>query len=41
MTKPKPKPATAADAVREALAREGKRRDGDLKPIEVVKVAIS
>ncbi|MGI6221910.1 MAG: RyR domain-containing protein [Coriobacteriales bacterium] len=41
MTKPKPRPATAADAVREALAREqGKRADG-LKPIEIVKVAIS
>ena len=41
MTKPKPRPATAADAVREALVREqGKRTDG-LKPIEIVKVAIS
>lgn len=39
MTKPKPKPQQAVDAVRDALERELRKRD--LKPIEVVKVAIS
>ena len=41
MTKPKPKPKTAADAVRIAIEREQSKREGDLKPIEIVKIAIS
>ena len=40
MTKPKPKPEHAADAVRAAIERELAKRD-NLKPIEVVKIAIS
>lgn len=40
MTKPKPKPQQAVDAVRAALDREAGKR-ADLKPIEVVKIAIS
>ena len=40
MTKPKPKPARAVDAVRDALDREAAKR-ADLKPIEIVKLAIS
>ena len=41
MTKPKPKPAQAVDAVRIALEREKAKRASTLKPIEVVKIAIS
>lgn len=40
MTKPKPRPERAVDAVQEALAKEGAKRKDGLKPIEVVKVAI-
>ena len=39
MTKPKPKPQQAEGAVRAALERELRKRD--LKPIEIVKIAIS
>ena len=41
MTKPKAKPATSVDAVRVALAREEAKRSEGLKPVEIVKVAIS
>ena len=41
MTKPKPKPAQAVDAVRIALDRERHKRASALKPIEIVKIAIS
>lgn len=41
MTKPKTKPATSSDAVRAALEREEAKRPEGLKPIEIVKVAIS
>ena len=40
MTKPKPRPERPIDAVRIAVNRESKKRDGDLKPIEIVKVAL-
>ena len=40
MTKPKPKPKRAVDAVRAAIAREQEKRGGDLKAIEIVKAAI-
>lgn len=40
MTKPKPRPQRAADAVRQALDRETAKRPDGLKPIEIVKVAI-
>ncbi|MBQ9022037.1 MAG: hypothetical protein IJ113_08530 [Eggerthellaceae bacterium] len=39
MTKPKPKPKNALDAVRLALQQEEGKRPDSLKPIEVVKVA--
>lgn len=39
MTKPKPRPARAVDAVQEALDRQAKSR-ADRKPIEIVKAAI-
>ena len=41
MTKPKPKPQRAVDAVQAAISRETSRRQDGLKPIEIVKVAIS
>ena len=41
MTKAKPKPKRAVDAVQLGIARERQRREGDLKPIEIVKAAIS
>ena len=41
MTKAKPKPERAVDAVALALEREEAKRRGPLKPIEIVKVAIS
>ena len=41
MTKPKERPATSLDAVEAALERETAKRQGALKPIEIVKVAIS
>ena len=41
MTKPKPKPKQPVEAVRIALEREERKRGNALKPIEVVKVAIS
>ena len=41
MTKPKERPATSLDAVEAALEREASKRKGALKPIEIVKVAIS
>ena len=40
MTKPKPKPLRAVDAVREAVSRESARRVHGLKPIEIVKIVI-
>ena len=40
MTKPKPKPKTAANAITAALEREQRKRGSNLKPIEIVKVAI-
>ena len=40
MTKPKPRPATAAAAVRTALDRERAKRPDGLKAIEIVKTAI-
>lgn len=40
MTKPKPRPQRAADAIRQAVDKEKSKRDGGLKPIEIVKVAI-
>ena len=40
MTKPKPRPERAVDAARESLAQEKAKREGGLKPIEIVKVAI-
>ena len=40
MTKPKPRPARAVDAVREAVSKEAAKRADGLKPIEIVKVAI-
>ena len=40
MTKPKPRPKRAVDAVRLSLARETDKRPDGLKPIEIVKVAI-
>ena len=40
MTKPKPRPERAVDAVRDALGRETAKRENGLKPIEVVKTAI-
>ena len=40
MTKPKPRPQRAVDAIREALARESAKRQDELKPIEIVKIAI-
>ncbi len=39
MTKPKPKPQSALEAVRVALEHEEQKRTGELKPIEVLKVA--
>ena len=39
MTKPKPKPKSALDAVKLALEQEETKRADSLKPIEVVKVA--
>ena len=41
MTKPKPKAPTVVAAVEEALAQAEKRRGDGLKPIEIVKIAIS
>lgn len=41
MTKPKPKPKTAVESARIALEQEEAKRGGNLKPIEVVKVALS
>ena len=41
MTKAKPKPKRTVDAIRIALARERAKRGAELKPIEIVKVAIS
>ena len=40
MTKPKPKPKGALDAVRSALEKEEQKRTDGLKPIEVVKVVL-
>ncbi len=40
MTKPKPRPERAVDAVKMALSKELSKRPGGLKPIEIVKVAI-
>ena len=40
MTKPKPKPRRAVDAVRAAIEREREKRADDIKPIEIVKAAI-
>lgn len=40
MTKPKPKPKRPVDAVKQALDRETGKRGDNLKPIEIVKVAI-
>ena len=40
MTKSKPKPQRAVDAVRTAIDREEAKRSSGLKPIEIVKVAI-
>ena len=40
MTKPKPKPKRVVDAVRAAIEHEQGKRGGDIKPIEIVKVAI-
>ena len=40
MTKPKPRPKRAADAVSMSLAQEAAKRPDGLKPIEIVKVAI-
>ena len=40
MTKPKPKPKRAVDAVRAAIERERDKRADDIKPIEIVKAAI-
>ena len=41
MTKPKPRPKRTVDAVSIALSREAAKRPDGLKPIEIVKVAIS
>ena len=41
MTKPKPRPKRAVDAVSASLSREAAKRPDGLKPIEIVKVAIS
>ena len=41
MTRAKPKPKQAVDAVAKALAHEKERRKSELKPIEIVKIAIS
>ena len=41
MTKAKPKPKRTVDAIRIALDRERAKRGAELKPIEIVKVAIS
>ena len=40
MTKPKPRPTRAVDAVREAVSAEAFKRQDGLKPIEIVKIAI-
>lgn len=40
MTKPKPRPARAVDAVRAALDRDMRKRPDGMKPIEIVKVAL-
>ena len=40
MTRPKPKPQRAVDAVREAIDKEEAKRPAGLKPIEIVKAAI-
>ena len=40
MTKPKPKPKRALDAVLDALGREEAKRPDELKPIEIVKIVI-
>lgn len=40
MTKPKPRPERAVDAVSESLAKEKAKRKDGLKPIEIVKAAI-
>ena len=40
MTKPKPRPKRAVDAVSASLSREAAKRQDGLKPIEIVKVAI-
>lgn len=41
MSKARPKASTPADAVQNALEKEQAKREGDLKPIEIVKTAIS
>ena len=41
MTRPKPRPKTAVEAIEAALDREAQKRSEGLKPIEIVKVAIS
>lgn len=40
MTKPKPRPKRAVDAIKASLSREVSKRPNGLKPIEIVKVAI-
>ena len=40
MTKPKPRPKRAVDAVAASLRREMEKRPDGLKPIEIVKIAI-